>query len=679
MTHTNRLASEKSPYLQQHAHNPVEWYPWGEEAFATARDKDKPIFLSIGYSTCHWCHVMERESFEDEAVANLLNANFISIKVDREERPDVDGIYMSALQAMTGAGGWPMSIFLTPELKPFFAGTYFPPKPAYGRPSFTQLLERIHELWMTERDSVLESGEHIVSALQSQTINGESSNSQLDITNVINETYRYFERSFDQEQGGFGGAPKFPRPVQFDFLFHYYASYGRKEARDMSLFTLRKMADGGIRDHLGGGFHRYSVDRIWRVSHFEKMLYDQAQLAESYLDAWQLTQDTFYSAVTRDILDYVLRDMTHPAGGFFSAEDADSEGEEGKFYAWSATEIESTLGADSEPFAFYYGITHEGNFEHGKNVLHVTHSFEETASRFGMDAINLDALLGRSKKILFEEREKRIRPLRDDKVLTSWNGLMIGAMARGGDLLGEKRYIEAAKNAAEFIWTNLRPSGKLLHRWREGEARFDAYLESYAFFIKGLLELYEATFEVVWLERAIELQREQDSELYDDSSSGYFTNREALDLLMRTKSDYDGAEPSGNSIATLNLFRLAQFTENSDYRERAERTLKLFAAKVEKYPYAMPELISAAFWTIKPPMQIVFAGEELKVLKAEANTFYLPLGVKMLASQSIGEFAKILDAKDGQATAYICRNFKCELPVSDPSSLSKILQDLSVE
>jgi hypothetical protein len=620
---------------------------------------------------------MERESFEDEAVAKLLNANFISIKVDREERPDVDGIYMSALQAMTGAGGWPMSIFLTPELKPFFAGTYFPPKPGYGRPSFTQLLERIHELWMTERDSILESAEHVTEALANSL---QSSNGSIDLSqNIIEETYRYFERSIDREQGGFGGAPKFPRPVQFDFLFHYYAANGRKEARDMSLFTLRKMADGGIHDHLGGGFHRYSVDRFWRVSHFEKMLYDQAQLAESYLDAWQLTQEEFYSDVARDILDYVLRDMTHPEGGFFSAEDADSEGEEGKFYALDANEIKSILGTDSEPFIYYYGVTQEGNFENGKNVLHITHSFEETASRFGIDVTDLHVLLGRSKKILFDAREKRVRPLRDDKILTSWNGLMIGAMARVGDLLGETRYVDAAKNAAEFIWTNLRPSGKLLHRWRDGEARFDAYLDSYAFLIKGLLELYEATFEIMWLERAIELQREQDIELYDDSSGGYFTNREAPDLLLRTKSDYDGAEPSGNSIATLNLFRLAQFTENSDYHKRAERTLKLFATKIEKYPYAMPELMSAAFWTIKPPMQIVFAGENLEALKAKANTFYLPLGVKMLSSQSIGELTRSLSTHEGQPTVYVCRDFKCELPVSDALSLSKILIQSSTE
>ena len=680
--HTNRLADEKSPYLLQHAHNPVNWYPWGSEAFEIARVENKPIFLSVGYSTCHWCHVMERESFEDEATAQVLNKYFISIKVDREERPDVDSIYMSALQAMSGAGGWPMSVFLTPDLKPFFAGTYFPPKPMYGRPSFVQLLERIHELWTTERASIIESGDHVADALKAAP-NEQPENVEIS-QQILDDTYDHFERTFDSEEGGFGGAPKFPRPVQFDFLFHYDASRAWKlaphavadKARDMALFTLRKMALGGMHDHLSGGFHRYSVDRFWRVSHFEKMLYDQAQLVQSYLDGWQITHDPFFSDVARDIIEYVLRDMTHSEGGFFSAEDADSEGEEGKFYVWTAKEVRNLLGSGAEIFNYYYGLTESGNFEHGKNVLHVTHNLEETSSKFGLDENALSQLLTRSRRKLLEERAKRIRPLRDDKILTSWNGLMIGAMARAGDILKEERYINAAARGAEFIWTKLRPNGKLLHRWRDGEARFDAYLESYAFFIKGLLELYEATFDVRWLERAIELQNEQDRELYDDKAGGYFMNREAPDILVCTKTDYDGAEPSGNSIAVLNLFRLAQFTGESQYREKAEQTLKLFARKVAKYPYAMPEMMSAAFWMIEPPMQIVLAGENISALNDEINVCYLPLSVKMRALQSIGEFAKSLSAKEGQATAYVCRDFKCELPVNDSSDLKRVLSSV---
>jgi len=459
--HTNRLAKEKSPYLLQHAHNPVDWYPWGEEAFEKARLEHKPIFLSIGYSTCHWCHVMERESFESESVAELLNANFISIKVDREERPDVDAVYMSALQGMTGSGGWPMSLFLAPDLKPFFAGTYFPPVPAHGRPSFTQLIERIHELWTTERETLLESAAGITRALQNPKNNDRSPSPNLQ--NVIETTFQYFQQSFDPAEGGFGGAPKFPRPVQFDFLFNYFAASGDTQARDMALFTLRKMALGGMHDHIGGGFHRYSVDRYWRISHFEKMLYDQAQLVHSYLDAWQVTHDPFFRDVVSDILEYILRAMTHPEGAFFSAEDADSEGEEGKFYVWTLAQIEEALGPDAGNFANYYGITRGGNFEHGNNVLYVTELSHPAHKSFA-------AL----REKLFAIRKKRIRPLPDDKILTSWNGLMIGAIARAGDILNEPRYINAATNAGQFIWQNLRQGSNLLHRWRDGEARFDA-------------------------------------------------------------------------------------------------------------------------------------------------------------------------------------------------------------
>ncbi len=561
--HTNRLAQEKSPYLLQHAHNPVDWYAWGEEAFEKARSEEKPIFLSIGYSTCHWCHVMERESFESDAIAELLNANFISIKVDREERPDVDAVYMTVLQALSGSGGWPMSLFLTPDLHPIFAGTYFPPVPTHGRPSFGQLLVSVLEFWGTHRSQIIASGIEITTALRERINVSDERKQTIDIRSLADSTFQHFEQTFDPTEGGFGGAPKFPRPVQFDFLFNYYKAFGNDKAREMSLLTLRKMALGGMHDHLGGGFHRYSVDRVWRISHFEKMLYDQAQLLNSYLDAWQITHDIFFRDVAIDIIEYVLRDMTHIGGAFFSAEDADSEGEEGKFYVWTLAEMIGALGDDAEVFANYYGVTLEGNFEHGKNVLYVADLSDSSHKHFTTH-----------RQKLFTEREKRPPPLRDDKILTSWNGLMIGAIARAGDILNEPRFVQSAVAAAEFIWTELRLMGTLLHRWHSGEARFDAYLDDYAFLIKGYLDLYEATFDIKWVDRVIELQQEQDLVLYDEKDGGYFHARELPDILLRTKSDYDGAEPSGNSISALNLFRLSHFTEEERYKIREEEILR---------------------------------------------------------------------------------------------------------
>ncbi len=677
--HTNRLAGEKSPYLLQHAHNPVDWYPWGEEAFEKARSEDKPIFLSIGYSTCHWCHVMERESFESETIAELLNANFISIKVDREERPDVDAVYMTILQAMSGSGGWPMSLFLTPDLKPIFAGTYFPPVPAHGRPSFGQLLVSVSEFWGSHHDQIIASSIEITAALQERIGVSDDRSHGVDIQLLADSTYHHFEQSFDPIEGGFGGAPKFPRPVQFDFLFNYYKVFGNDKARDMALLTLRKMALGGMHDHLGGGFHRYSVDRYWRISHFEKMLYDQAQLINSYLDAWQITHDHFDAGIVRSTIEYIRRDLTDPDGGFYSAEDADSEDEEGKFYAWTLEELESILGSNAEVSAFRFGVTTLGNFEHGKNVLYLAHTLDETAQFFGKTRLEIEDILGSNANKLIVAREKRIRPLRDDKILTSWNGLMIGAMARAGDILNEPRYIQAAISAAEFIWKNLRPNGTLLHRWRDAderssaEARFDAYLDDYACLIKGYLDLYEATFDMQWLQRAIALQEEQDLVLHDAKDGGYFNARSAPDIILRSKSDYDGAEPSGNSIAALNLFRLSHFTENEHFRVRAEDTLHTFIAKVKNYPYAMPEMMVAALWSLQSPSQIIFAGNNISELKRIVNSHYLPTSIKMRADASSGTFTESLHALDGKATVYVCQNFVCQLPITESVELEKLL------
>jgi len=551
-----------------------------------------------------------------------------------------------------------MSVFLTPQLKPFFAGTYFPPYPAHGRPSFSQLIQRIHELWVSDHDALVESGEHITESLRQ--LEGRAGST--DLRAAIEVTYRFFEQAFDRAEGGFGGAPKFPRPVQFDFLFNHFSAFGNQNAHDMALHTLRKMAMGGMHDHLGGGFHRYSVDRYWRISHFEKMLYDQAQLVHSYLDAWQITGDAFFSDVARDICEYVLRDMTHPEGGFFSAEDADSEGEEGKFYVWTLAEIEEVLGEDAAAFAKYFGITKEGNFEQDKNVLYIAEP----------STTSLNAKL-------LKIRTKRIRPLRDEKILTSWNGLMLGAMARAGDLLEEPRFLEAARRAGEFLWNKLRPSGTLLHRWRDvdehspAEARFAAGLDDFAFLIQGYLDLYEATFDIQWLHRAMKLQEEQDSALYDIGEGGYFNTREAPDLILRMKNEYDGAEPSGNSVSVRNLFRLAAFTENEKYEARAEEILRFFLNRVGDHPFVMPALMAAAFWLLRSPMQIVFAGENIVPLKRIANSKYLPVSVKMLVSQSVGEFAKSLVPLDGKATAYVCHDFTCELPVNTLLELKRLL------
>ncbi|MDP4200475.1 MAG: thioredoxin domain-containing protein [Bacteroidota bacterium] len=685
----NRLSREKSPYLLQHAHNPVDWYPWGEEAFEKARMEEKPIFLSIGYSTCHWCHVMERESFEDETIARVLNEHFIPIKVDREERPDVDHVYMSALQAMSGAGGWPMSVFLTPDLKPFFAGTYFPPRPMHGRPSFMQVLERLHEVWESEREKIIESSEDIIQQIAdfelritNEGVHDSPRDSTALIRTSIEKTYRNFEQSFDPAEGGFGGAPKFPRPVQFDFLFGYWSAFREEKTRDMALFTLRKMAFGGMHDQLGGGFHRYSVDRYWRVSHFEKMLYDQAQLVNSYIDAWQITHDEFEAGVARSAIEYVLRDLTHPDGGFYSAEDADSEGEEGKFYVWTLAELETILGKDAAAIsALRFGVTAEGNFEHGKNVLYLARSIEETAAHFGASETEIRQTLGGNANKLIAARAQRVRPHLDDKILTSWNGLMIGAMARAGSALSIPRYVEAATKSADFIWNNLRVSKSglttLLHRWRDGEARYVGYLEDYAFLIKGFLELYEATFDDNWLRRAIELQDEQDRTLYDEEQGGYFMSRNAPDVIVRSKPNYDGAEPSGNSIAVQNLFRLSHFTEDNRYAERARQTLSHFAARVEGYPYAMPEMMASAFWDLVAPMQIVFAGDDTSALKYEVTSRYLPVSVMMSANHGIAPFAKSLPVVDGKGTVYVCHHFRCERPVTSALELAAILDEMT--
>src|SRR6266480_4635977 len=592
LEHTNRLAQEKSPYLLQHAHNPVDWYPWGEQAFAKAQREHKPIFLSIGYSTCHWCHVMAHESFENEEVAAIMNREFVNIKVDREERPDVDRVYMTFVQATTGGGGWPMSVWLTPDLKPFVGGTYFPPEDRYGQPGFKKVLERIATAWKQDHEKIAEQGGKIVAALR-ESQSAVADQGKIDEA-ILSAAYQQIERSYDPKEGGFGTAPKFPRPVSLNFLTRFYTrdpkSESGKHALEMDLVTLRKMAAGGMHDHLGGGFHRYSVDRYWHMPHFEKMLYDQAQLAGAYLDAFQITRDRQFESVARDILDYIARDMTSKEGGYFSAEDADSlfergkpEHGEGAFYVWTEKEIDTALGDAAEIFDFHYGVQSHGNAPEGsdpqdefrgKNVLIARHTIAETAQHFQKSDDEVRNSLARGREILMSIRNKRPRPHLDDKIIAAWNGLMISAYARAAQLLGEPRYLEIATRAANFtrkqLWDD---SKKMLYRsYRDGRGDVEGFADDYAFVIQGLLDLYGASFDVEWLKFAIELQETQDRLFFDEQNPGYFsTSGKDKTVVLRMKDDNDSAEPAASSVAALNLLRLAQIRDKKQWEERAEK------------------------------------------------------------------------------------------------------------
>ncbi len=719
--HTNRLIDEKSPYLLQHAHNPVDWYPWGEEAFEKARRENKPIFLSIGYSTCHWCHVMARESFENEAVAAILNAHFVAIKVDREERQDVDKVYMTYVQATTGGGGWPMSVWLTPDLKPFLGGTYYPPEDKWGRPGFKTVLTRVAEAWASDRDRIVAAAEDTLKRLREAAAAAPDAALALDAKS-LDDAYAQIKASYDPRHGGFGGAPKFPRPSAPDFMLRYHArtlrqsstlrteatagqagQAGTRDALDMTLHTLRAMAEGGMHDQLGGGFHRYSVDERWHVPHFEKMLYDQGQLACTYLDAYQLTRDPFFADVARGILDYVLRDMTGPEGQFYSAEDADSDipgrpGEhaEGAFYVWEHDEVADVLGGDAAAsFSFLYGIEPGGNVRddpHGefprKNVLYVAHSIEDTAKRFNKTPEAMRELLGKARAKLLTHRVSRPRPHLDDKTITAWNGLMISAYARAYQVLGEARYLEAAVNATGFIRTHLYDSdlGVLQRRHRDGEAAIEGYADDYAFLIKGLLDLYEAGFDVRHLEWALALQDKQNALFWDAAAGGYFgTTGEDPTVLLRTKEDYDGAEPSVNSVSALNLLRLAQMTDHPEYATRAKKTLAAFSRQLARAPHAMPAMLAALDFQLGQPMQIVIAGSpnaaDTRTLLREVNARFIPNKVVLLADGAAGQealarrfdFIASLHPIDGKAAAYVCENGACKLPTTDPAKLAALL------
>ena len=673
----NRLINEKSPYLLQHAHNPVDWYPWGEEAFEKAKAEDKPIFLSIGYSTCHWCHVMERESFEDGEVAAILNDGYVSVKVDREERPDLDHIYMNACQAMTGQGGWPLTVLLTPEKKPFYAGTYFPKNSKWGMPGLVDILTQVSQKWEQERDRVLEAGEEVLEVLK--TGFGSGSRTVLD-RDALNRTYKQLRDRFDHEYGGFGAAPKFPTPHNLMFLLRYWKRSGKKEALAMVEKTLQAMYNGGLYDHIGYGFSRYSTDRKWLVPHFEKMLYDNALLALAYLEAYQVTGMDFYARVAKEVFSYVLRDMTSPEGGFYSAEDADSEGVEGKFYVWTPLEVREILGEDGgEVFCRYYDITHEGNFE-GKsipNLIHKRVENEEFASsgESGEFFAQLDDLRER----LFKARENRVHPHKDDKILTSWNGLMIAALARAGSVLEETRYTEAAERAVALIFSKLRrEDGRLLARYRDGEAAFPAYLDDYAFVTWGLLELYEATFAPRYLRDALELTH-QALELFWDQENGgfFFYGEDAEQLIIRPKEIYDGALPSGNSVMLLNLLRLARLTGDGALSDKAERQVRTFAGEVADNPQACSFFMSGLDFYLGPTREVVIAGKSgdalvESMLKAVRHRFMPETVIAFNPDDGAGTdleklapFLKEQRAINGKATAYVCQNYACQAPITD--------------
>ena len=723
--YTNRLANEKSPYLLQHAHNPVDWYPWGPEAFEKARRENKPIFLSIGYSTCHWCHVMERESFESDQTAELLNREFVPIKVDREERPDIDRIYMTFVQASTGGGGWPMSVWLTPDLQPFFGGTYFPPVNRYGQPGFASVLTQIAAAWRTQHAQIVDSARDAVEQLRKQAAVEPAGAGGAGIdAGVLDTGFFFFRRTFDSHLGGFGGAPKFPRPSVFNFLLRYHARTKSEDALEMVLKTLREMAKGGIDDQLGGGFHRYSVDERCRVPHFEKMLYDQGQLAIGYLEAFQITHDRQYADVARRIFDYVLRDMTDAGGAFYSAEDADSAADpahpnvkrEGAFYLWTAAEIravvEAAVGAGGEPAAnraaqatrapvcdwlFHrYGVLEDGNVSHdphgeftGRNILYQDNEIEDTALEFGVSVEEVKAGLERAEEALLAARSERPRPHLDDKVLTSWNGLMISALALGGAVLDELRYAHAARRAAEFLIARMYSpeTGILLRRYRQGDAAIPGFLDDYALFAQALLDLYETQFDRRHLELAVRLTARQ-RELFEDTEHGAFFSSVAGDsgLVLRVKEDYDGAEPSGNSVALMNLLRLAQMTDRDDLREAADRLLTAFAPRLTAAPVALPQMLAACEFRLGQPRQMILVGDreghDTRALLRVLNSRFVPHRIVLLVDSpetrdalaaAIPSIAA-MERMDGRASAYVCRNYTCQLPVNEPERFAELIQ-----
>ncbi|MBN1573384.1 MAG: thioredoxin domain-containing protein [Deltaproteobacteria bacterium] len=683
---TNRLKKEKSPYLLMHAENPVEWYPWGDEAFRKAKDEDKPIFFSIGYSTCHWCHVMEKESFEDADLAGILNEHFVSIKVDREERPDIDNIYMTVCHAMTGSGGWPLSIFMTPEGKPFYAGTYFPKRGRMGMPGFIDIIAEIAALWRDDRGRLVKVGEDVTSLLRSDSLKsvGEAAPESA----IMEKAYRGIADIFDKNRGGFGRAPKFPVPHRLTFLLRWYKRSGDKLALEMVVKTLDEMRGGGIFDQVGFGFHRYSTDERWLVPHFEKMLYDQALLAVVYIEAFQVTGDARFAETAREIFTYVLRDMTSPEGGFYSAEDADTEGREGLFYLFTPGEVRDVLGEkDGDLFCRFYDIKDGGNFEDGMSIPNVKTPMGEFAEREGIDVGDFKKFIDGSRARLHAVREKRAKPLKDDKIITAWNGLMVAALAKGYQALGDRDYLDAAERGALFVLNNLKSKGgRLKRRFRNGEAAFPGFVDDYAFFVWGLVELYEAEFRIDFLREAVALNDVMLGLFWDEDGGGlFFSRNDGEKLIIRKKEIYDGATPSGNSVAAKNLLRLAKITGDVRLEERAEELIRSFLPTVGRDPHAYTQFLEALDFLMGPSREIVISGYPdnpiTRGMVESVQRRFIPNKVLIhaLSDGDLKELSEIslflsnMDMASDKPAAYICEGYACRAPIYDIETLNKAL------
>jgi uncharacterized protein YyaL (SSP411 family) len=685
--HTNRLIHETSPYLLQHAHNPVDWYPWGPEALEKARQENKPILLSIGYSACHWCHVMEHESFENDDIAALMNQHFVNIKVDREERPDLDQIYQNVVQLLTGQGGWPLTMFLTPQQEPFYGGTYFPPDDRYGRPGFPRLLRSVAEAYRNRQDDVTKSVEQICEALHKLSA-FEAAPDEL-TPDLIDHAARSLAQHIDMTNGGFGSQPKFPNPTTLEFLLRAWQAGGNANLLDLVVLTLQKMAAGGIYDQLGGGFHRYAVDSHWLVPHFEKMLYDNAQLLPLYLELYQITGEDLYARVSRETLAYIQREMLHPEGGFYATQDADSEGEEGKFFVWTKSEVDELLGPDARFVCRYFDITEHGNWEHGQNILHLTVSIAQLAHLFDQDVATVTARLEAARARLFEVREQRVKPFRDEKILTAWNGLMISGVVKAATVLGDAEALRMATDTLAFLQHHMFRDGRLLRVYKDGQAKLNGYLDDYAFLVAALLDTFEATFERTYFEHAETLSATMLDEFWDESSGAFFfTGKSHETLISRTKSAFDQAMPSGMAVATQSLLRLYHYTGREDYLQRAEQVLHLFKRLMEQQPFGFGGLLRALDFYLRKPQEIVLVGNPseagAQALLQTIHQQYLPNKTLIRIDpqrqdETLSHLPRLRDLlagktqADGQATVYVCHNFACSLPVTAPEELRSLL------
>jgi hypothetical protein len=685
--HTNRLIQETSPYLLQHAHNPVDWYPWGPEALERARVENKPILLSVGYSACHWCHVMEHESFENTDIANLMNEHFVSIKVDREERPDLDHIYQSVVQILSGQGGWPLTMFLTPAQEPFYGGTYFPPEDRYGRPGFPRVLRAVVDAYHNRQVEVGKSVEQIREALQ-KLASVETSPGSL-TPEILENAARVLANHVDMVHGGFGTQPKFPNPSNLEYLLRFWQATGNENFLNMVRLSLQKMACGGIYDQLGGGFHRYSVDSHWLVPHFEKMLYDNAQLIPLYLSLYQITGEPFYARVARETVAYVKREMLQPGGGFYATQDADSDGEEGKFFVWTKAQVDALLGDEARLFNRYYDITETGNWEHGHNIPHLTISLEQLAKMFQQEPAAVASRIEAAKNTLFGVREERPKPFRDEKILTAWNALMVSGMLQAYTVLGDQEALQSARDTLAFLRHQMWHNGRLLSVYKDGQAKLNGYLDDYAFLANALLDAFEATLEDVFLTQAEELTTVMLEEFWDDNQGGfYFTGNGHETLISRTKSAFDQAIPAGMAMATRILLRLYHYTGRANYEQCAERVLHLYKRQLEQQPFGLGSLLSALDFYLRKPREIVLVGHphapDTQALFQTIQRHFVPNKILLClepqrleeSRQKLPLLRDVLAGKtqiDGKATVYVCHNFTCSLPVTEPTALSALL------